>query len=74
MSDWRANMAAALGERGCATPTEWAARFPGEHCWFEFKTPPDSCALCGVCKRGDGKPQAVCRGVVRITLREGGSA
>lgn len=68
MSDWRANFHAALAARDCKTTTEWVERFPGEHCWFDFKGT-ICCALCGHIQRADGKPNKPCRGIVRIELR-----
>lgn len=60
-------MADALAAGGCKTQTEWVAKFPGVHCWFEFHDKP-SCAMCGVVRRYDDK-NSPCRGIVEITLR-----
>ena len=73
MSDWRENMRAALAVRGCSSQAEWVAKFPGEHCWFDFKGI-DSCALCGVCRPYDDKKAGRCRGIVRIELRKDGGS
>jgi len=71
VSDWRENMKTALAARGCASQAEWAAKFAGIHCWFDFKGI-DSCALCGVCRPYDEHKAGRCRGIVRIELRKDG--
>jgi hypothetical protein len=50
------------------TLAEWVAAHPGEHLWADYKGM-QCCAPCGVCKRGDGKPQKPCRGIVKLELR-----
>lgn len=67
MSDWRENMRRALAAAGCKTQTEFVARYPGKHCWFEFHGL-DSCTNCGVVRRRDDQ-NAPCKGIVRIALR-----
>jgi hypothetical protein len=67
--DWRANMAAALAAGGCTKSAEWGERFPGVHCWFDFKGIA-SCVLCGVCKAFDATKQKPCKGLTRIELRK----
>lgn len=60
-------MAAALGARGCVSQAEFVERYPGEHCWFEFRDM-DSCANCGVVRRRDDKNKP-CKGIVTVGLR-----
>lgn len=66
-SDWRQNMADALAAGGCKSQTEWVAKFPGVHCWFDFKGM-DCCTNCGTVRRRDDKNKP-CRGIVKIELR-----
>jgi hypothetical protein len=51
----------------------WARERPGEHLWVTTticKQPMECCALCGVVRRRDDKNNP-CKGIVRISLREG---
>lgn len=69
MNDWKTRMHDALAAGGCASRSEWVARYPGVHCWFSFSgNAIESCASCGVVrKRNDSnKP---CKGIVTVVLR-----
>jgi hypothetical protein len=68
MSDWRANMSDALAAGDCTSSSEWVAKHPGVHCWFDFKAI-DSCVACGVCRAFDESKHKPCRGLTRIELR-----
>lgn len=61
--------AATLAKAGVENATEWAAKNPGAHLWFEYDGVA-SCVCCGGCKpRDTAKKTKPCRGVVRISLR-----
>lgn len=62
------SMRLALAEGGCASQTEWVAKFPGVHCWFLYGEYP-CCANCGKVKVRDPSKQKPCRGIVTVTLR-----
>lgn len=65
--DWRENMRLALDLAGVSSQQEHVEKFPGVHCWFDYRDNP-SCAMCGVVRRYDGSNKP-CRGVVEVALR-----
>lgn len=47
---------------------EFVEANPGVHIWGTMRSI-ESCLFCGLCRRGDGKPQSPCKGIARISLR-----
>lgn len=66
---WKARIAKALADGGCASPAEWVKSKPGEHCWFQFRNDDfNSCVCCGTVQRRDNKNKP-CQGFVTLRLR-----
>lgn len=48
---------------------DWPLKHPGTHLWATYRNY-QTCACCGIVRRADGQNRP-CRGIVRISLREG---